>query len=323
MGALARISKAGAADRLAALAERLEPDIQRAFLETVRRIRSEWALEQIEELLLRGRVAEALERVSYHATWLADQVVESYVAAARDVTDQLALEIGEQPSFDRTNERAVAQMRQMRDRIVTDFSTQQFEATRGALVEGVRDAVPPRELARRFRDSVGLAPNQEAAVDNYRRLLREGSSQALDRELRDRRFDRRVEDAVDGSRPPLTDAEIDRMVDRYRENFITYRSEAIARSEALPAVHSGAHEMYRQAAEAGAINPDRFEREWSAANDDRVRESHAAMDGQRRGLNEPFLSGLGNELMFPGDPSAPLEDTMQCRCSVLVRIRID
>jgi uncharacterized protein with gpF-like domain len=56
---------------------------------------------------------------------------------------------------------------------------------------------------------------------------------------------------------------------------------------------------------------------WQTRGDEQVRESHAAMDGQCVSIDEPFISGDGNELQYPGDPSAPPSDTYNCRCEVI------
>jgi hypothetical protein len=55
-------------------------------------------------------------------------------------------------------------------------------------------------------------------------------------------------------------------------------------------------------------------RDWFTMKDERVRQSHAAMEGQCKPMGEAFRSGLGNLLMYPHDPSAPLADTANCRC---------
>jgi hypothetical protein len=38
------------------------------------------------------------------------------------------------------------------------------------------------------------------------------------------------------------------------------------------------------------------------------------MEGQTVKYGEKFVSGLGNELAYPGDPDAPAEDRINCRC---------
>jgi hypothetical protein len=45
------------------------------------------------------------------------------------------------------------------------------------------------------------------------------------------------------------------------------------------------------------------------------------MDGQERGLNEPFDSPSGAQLMYPGDPDAPAEEVINCRCAVLISFK--
>jgi hypothetical protein len=111
------------------------------------------------------------------------------------------------------------------------------------------------------------------------------------------------------------------MVDRYRERYIKHRSEVIARTEALRAVHQGVDEMFEQAFEAGTLDPNELDREWDDSVDARVRHSHSFMNGQRRSVKEPFLSGNGNLIMYPGDPSAPASDSIQCRCAVVTNFK--
>ena len=50
------------------------------------------------------------------------------------------------------------------------------------------------------------------------------------------------------------------------------------------------------------------------------RESHMDMHEQVRRQGEPFISGDGNELRYPGDRSAPIEEWINCQC-YLVRAK--
>ena len=58
-----------------------------------------------------------------------------------------------------------------------------------------------------------------------------------------------------------------------------------------------------------------IERAWYSRRDDNVRPSHRLADGQVRGLDEPFIVG-SSLLMRPGDPTAPVHETANCRCRV-------
>jgi uncharacterized protein with gpF-like domain len=110
------------------------------------------------------------------------------------------------------------------------------------------------------------------------------------------------------------------MVKRYAERMVKYRAEVIARTEALRSVHQGTEEMYRQAIANGDLTAEALSREWNTAKDERVRESHAPMNGQVQPFGQPFISGAGNSLNYPGDPEAPAEEVIQCRCVVGTRI---
>jgi hypothetical protein len=295
---------------------------RRRFLEAVTQIQDRWQLQELEELLAARRFDEALVAAELAAANLANGFSTAYLLSADDTMRFIGNSINVVVSFDRTNDGAVERMRQNQLRLVQQFTREQRLATRFAMVEGIAQGLNPRQQALLFRQSIGLTRRQVQAVLNYRRLLEEGDAAALQRALRDRRFDPSVRAAVSGDRP-LTSDQINRMVDRYRERYISYRSEVIARTEALRAVHEGAQSAYRQAITDGLLDKDELVQEWVTASDERVRSSHSAMHGQQRPIGEPFLSGAGNLIKYPGDIDAPGSETIQCRCVLTTRFAID
>ena len=181
----------------------------------------------------------------------------------------------------------------------------------------------PREQARLFRNTIGLTESQEQAVRNFRRLLSAGrdgtpSTQALNRALSDGRFDRTVRRAIRQG-DILSSAQVERMVDRYRERYVKYRAEVVARTEALRSVHEGTEEMYRQAIELGQFREDQLQRTWVTAGDERVRGSHRALNGEVRGLDGVW-EAQGGTLRYPGDPNAPASESISCRCVLSTRV---
>lgn len=95
--------------------------------------------------------------------------------------------------------------------------------------------------------------------------------------------------------------------------------------EGQDAVHDAAKRIARaivtsvgegmKAAVAGGMG---FERKrWLTRLDDRVRASHALLEGEIQPVSEPFRTITGAELQYPGDPSAPPEERVNCRCSIL------
>lgn len=55
---------------------------------------------------------------------------------------------------------------------------------------------------------------------------------------------------------------------------------------------------------------------WLTRQDDKVRQSHTNADGQARPLYDPF-SVSGHAMMHPGALTAPIEETVNCRCTML------
>ncbi len=87
------------------------------------------------------------------------------------------------------------------------------------------------------------------------------------------------------------------------------RSLVIARTEVHTAAQVANHEA---AMSTGVVQ----EREWVAAEDARTRASHNAADGDRVAPGGMFDVG-GASLKFPGDPSGPARETVNCRCATV------
>jgi hypothetical protein len=310
--------------RIEALIVGAETAFQREFLAALRAIEGSISLDELAILLEQARFAEAFEIISLAAARLGSVWVEQFVRAGIDTANFLTeneIIIG----FDQTNTRAVQAMRSNQLRLVTNFTEQQRRSTQAALIDGIQQGKNPREIARAFRSSIGLTEQQERWVRNYERQLRDLDRGALARELRDSRFDRTVRGAINRGEP-LSQAQIDKMVDRYRKRALKLRSETIARTEGLRVAHEGTDEMYRQAIESGQLQGDQLIRIWATAGDELVRDfgagaqtSHRTMHGQRRLVGEPFVSGAGNLTLHPGSFGVALED-INCRCLVQTRI---
>lgn len=91
--------------------------------------------------------------------------------------------------------------------------------------------------------------------------------------------------------------------------MLRWRQEMIARTETTRAANAGANNLF-------GLWGVRL-KQWLSTGDERTRESHVLMNGQVQKVSDKFLTGAGNELLYPGDPSAPLSDTIQCRCTIL------
>lgn len=203
-------------------------------------------------------------------------------------------------------------------RDVAEITQNTVEAIRNTVQRNEDAGVNPRTTARQFRENIGLTVRQEQAVANYRKSLENLDRVALQRKLRDARFDRTVLSAINNDKP-LKREQIDRMVARYRERYIKHRSETISRTEQLRAVSVGQRQSMLQARDAGKLSP-RLRRFWVFTHDSRVRHWHSTIpmlnsDGVT--IDEQYLTeppGRVEYVTMPRDPDASAANTVQCRC---------
>lgn len=113
---------------------------------------------------------------------------------------------------------------------------------------------------------------------------------------------------VRGQNEGLGVAGIGRFIRDLVPSLSTYRSNLIARTETHGAANYGANAA---AVETGLT----LQKEWVSAADERTRESHRLADGQIVGMDDAFDVG-GSLLMYPGDPSGPADEIINCRCSI-------
>jgi len=296
------------------------PRIRMQFMDMVNSMKDEANIKQLAELLQSGKIDEAVNMLNAHVDRFADEVIMLMPTAATQAATFLRNTLSINVSYNQTNYRAVNLMNSSRIDLVRELRNEQRASVRVALSDGIARGLNPRDQARNFRDSIGLTARQQQAVINYRTLLENNSSAALTRQLRDRRFDGTVARAIEENSLLTTD-QINRIVDRYRTRFINFRAENIARTESLRTIHESTNEMFSQAIETGALQKDELVQEWLTAGDGDVRDSHESMHGQQVAFGEKFTSGSGNAIAYPGDRSAPAEESINCRCTVTTRIR--
>lgn len=309
--------------RLTGLLALLEGRIRRAFKGFVSRLRSPAAAKRVADLLERGDIEGALGLVDAEAQGVGAAISRAFYAAgeaeARTASMGLGASVG--IGFDPGNARAADLMAQNTLSAVREITTAQRQAIRAALVEALQTGASPKAAAKVFQSAIGLTERQVGQVANYRRLLESQSAEALDRALRDRRFDATVQTAVTSGQPLKTE-QVDRMVERYADRMRAYRAETIARTEGVRAVSLGRQEAMAQTMQWAGLTDDQVEKTWRATLDTRTRETHAHLNGQSvAGLGRPFRSLSGAQLRYPGDPSAPIAETANCRCALVYRIK--
>lgn len=84
------------------------------------------------------------------------------------------------------------------------------------------------------------------------------------------------------------------------------RAQTIARTETVGALNAG---EYQAALDSGVMRS----KTWVTQGDDRVRDTHRALDGVTIDLTAAFANGL----RYPHAPGAPAKEVVNCRCTLL------
>jgi hypothetical protein len=293
-------------------AAQLEPQLAQRLLAAYRIIRQNLTDAELYEAIRSGVLEAELNRL------LDDRRLDPAFAPLRSLIDRAVRDAAAKtaagmPSslqggvFDVLNPNVIAAARALDTRVIDGLKTDIRQSVIQHAVAGLEAGVHPRTVARGLRDVLELAPNQEKAVRNFRRMLEEGDREALTRALRDRRFDSTLRRAfgADAKLPPAT---IEKMADAYRRRMVKFNAEIQARTAALDAQRAGQRANWGEAIDRGVVDRSALRRTWLAVGgpegDGRNRPEHLAMHGQTVGFDEPYSNGQ----LVPG------ETDYNCRC---------
>lgn len=294
-----------AASFLLALLLKFESKIKRNFLNSIKNLN----LTEIRDALNNNDLQTALNLLEIIPESIIPVLVETYNESARNMTEAAALVLGTRLVFNPISERTTQFLQNYRINFIQQFIVNQNRATFNLLSNEFN--------SENFINSIGLSQSQSQAVNNYRNLLENNSRQALNRQLRDRRFDSLVRNDRQ-----LTQEQIDRMVTRYAERSLLHRANVIGRTEALRLLNEAMSDSLDQVVNTGLIQHNQIIRVWQTQRDNRVRDTHDGMNGQSRELGQMFTTDSGIQLKHPGDINAPLSETANCRCYLSTKFNI-
>lgn len=174
-------------------------------------------------------------------------------------------------SFDKTNPRALAYARTRSSYLIKEVSKETIKGIRFMVGQAFELGLPPVKLRQLIKQSVGLRSDQIAALHNF------------------------------GTQEGVTPAQIA----KYQKKLLNDRAILIARTETMRSANAGQQELWMQAKDEKLIDPDQ-KRVWIDSGDDDVRVEHHLMNGQIRGLDEPFSKPDGKQIEPGEEPN--------CRC---------
>lgn len=280
-----------------------------AFSNLPRIARARLKIGSIRKLLSTGGSLEVARRYGILADAVLELAQQRAVGAGNAQLAVLGKQFGRATrALDLSRPRFAGRLAAQRRRIVAALVDAQARAIETAIRESrERDQDPARVIWY----TLGMTGAQVSAVLRYEAALRSASRGGPDAAILPPDVAARIRDEMDLDEGISGDTAV-RMSQAYRNGLVGSSAAASALLVAQEAVATGTDEAAEQALEDGTV--DQVAWEWVTARDERVRSSHRAVHGQVRADGEPFLSGAGNSLRFPGDPSAPMSERIRCRC---------
>lgn len=316
-----------------------EKALAASFLFSLDRLQAIIPEEEITDLLTRGRVDLLMGEITEQNIQAAfqpfgERLTESFVNSGKAVAAEVpplpqaidpfgqGLRVDTHVYFDQANPKLMGVLDQYKRSLIRGLTEETRTTIEQIVSRSLQGGINPIETAREIRGHIGLTPSQERAVSNYRQALIDKPSEALNRALRDKRFDRSILNAKDTALKP---EQIDKMTARYRDRYLKYRSEVIARTESIRSLSMSGQALWEDMAEKGQVEEKRIRRLWIYTKDGKTRPAHRhggipTMNPDGVGLREPFKAPGGYTIMYPGDPQAPASLTIQCRCTLFYKI---
>lgn len=331
--------------------DRFQGRLRESFIRSLDEITERFEFERIAGLIEAGDIEAAIEAVGLNQNAFPEMATAT-AAAVKAGGDETATIVpptrrgGDRIrfTFDPGNPRAEQAVDELHTGLMRGLNggpaiTEEGKAAiREHIRAGLAEGKNPRAIARRVRGwwdaqagayrggMLGLTDTQAQHVRNAEAQLRSGDPvqmrRYLGRNLRDKRFDRTVLKAIREGRA-LTESQIQKMVQGYTRKYVRFRSEVIARDQALSALTRGQQEALDQAISGGHVRDENIIKDWITARDDRVRNAHRLIPSMNPGgvqRNEAFNTPLGR-MRYPRDPQGTAANTIQCRCTMNIRIR--
>lgn len=243
-----------------------------------------------------------------------------------------------QPIFNMRSPRIEQELQDKSSELITRISDEMRENVRQVLTEGMARGENPRRVAldivgrldsktkKRVGGVIGLTENQTRWALSARRYLENLDSKYFSLSLRDKRFDKTVQKAINSNKP-LDEETVSKLVTAYKSNALRYRGETVARTEAIQAINRGEDAAIRQAIDEGLVQRKNVKKWWDDTGDLRTRTTHSvlAQKYSRKkaiDIDQPFISPSGSRMMYPGDTSLDADpaEVINCRCKVQYEI---
>jgi hypothetical protein len=219
--------------KLNKIADVMAGQVKASLVDGVRSFKTRTDVTRIARLLGERNPQGVIESIPWaklddDLTALKSVTVDGVARGAEAARELLPKVIRPQISFDRNNPRIQNYIQNHTGNLIVEITDSSRKAIVSVIQRGFDRGIPPIELGRQIRESIGLTERMAIAVDRYHVGLLEGGMNPGEAE--DRMF-------------------------TYASKLQAYRAETIARTESIDAVNAGQQEIWDQSIEEGIIKP--------------------------------------------------------------------
>lgn len=325
---------------LQALLRKYEPQLSRAFIAAIRDITSQAQIAALIAAIRRNDIEAALVAIDFDRaafSGLTGGMTTAFSAGGVATTAATNWQgIGGSRvviRWDLANPRAQDLINTASSRLVTQLSEEARKTVREVISAGYSTGRGPRDIATdlvgrvsgsgRVGGVIGLSEPQVQYVSNIRDYINNGNLSAYKgMTRRDKRYDKMVEKAIREGKP-LSNAQVDKIVERYSDRLLKSRADAIARTETAQSVEASRSEAFAQYQEKTGVPDEAIVRRWDHPGGKNSRDWHSDMNGwELRGMEQPWVTPRGGRLMFPCDTSlgSGAVEIVNCRCMQTISI---
>lgn len=262
--------------------------IRVSFESAVEGLREEIDLDELEKVVATGKVAKITEQVALTKDKLKgmDEAIATGIDASAQSSERFLPTVKPDSIYNKNSQAKKDWIEFYSKQRLQQMDKQSRKIVEQTLRKKAKENLPPRQVAKILRESIGLNSVQANALNNLEAsMVKKGK----------------------------TEKQIQKAKDQYIKRAVKYRSEMIANTEAVDAVNFGQLEMWQQAREEQLIDPDVMVKEWVVTPSDKLCDHCKAMDGQQRHLDDMFIDPTGTFRAVYAPTLHP-----SCRCSMIL-----
>lgn len=319
------------------LIAKLEPELGGAILDALQSLRDGVDVDALIDALERNDIEAAIQALDIspadfnrYALARTAAYAEAGELTARYIPTDEAASV--RFKFDMSNPQAERWISEKVAERVAGYTEEQVGAARQVILDGYSRGDGPKQIAtdiagridrvtgRRSGGIIGLSNPQVQYVESMRSRLLSGDPAEMQKvldgmTLRDKRYDKLILRHIDAGKP-VTQADVDKLTQRYADRLLMRRAEDIAQTEVAQSVMGARKEGFRQALQREGLPAEAVIKRWrhlGGAED--ARETHLAMAGvEVVGLNTPFVLPDGTLMQHSHDPVGGVKHNVNCRC---------